>query len=248
MNCLIIAAGYGSRLRALSESKPLTEICGVPLIERVIASAHEGGATRFAVVTGHQAERVETFLAGLARRTGIPISAVRTPDFSRPNGHSVATGADHIGGDFLLLMSDHLVAPAMIRSAIARRGEVRGVILSVDRRLDHPLIDLDDATKVETGPGGAIRNIGKSIADYDAVDTGVFMATPALAAALRQVAEAGAAGSLSEGVQWLAERGMAHTLDIGDEWWLDVDDPGALARAESELAVRRPDRLRRSHI
>ena len=33
MDALIIAAGYGSRLAELSPSKPLTPVCGVPLIE-----------------------------------------------------------------------------------------------------------------------------------------------------------------------------------------------------------------------
>ena len=43
--CLIIAAGHGSRLRDVSPSKPLTPVAGVPLIERVIRAAAEGGAT-----------------------------------------------------------------------------------------------------------------------------------------------------------------------------------------------------------
>ncbi|RZI39150.1 nucleotidyl transferase, partial [Herbaspirillum sp. HC18] len=33
MDAVIIAAGYGSRLASLSPSKPLTPVCGVPLIE-----------------------------------------------------------------------------------------------------------------------------------------------------------------------------------------------------------------------
>ena len=39
MDCLIIAAGHGSRLRGVSPSKPLTPVAGVPLIERVIRAA-----------------------------------------------------------------------------------------------------------------------------------------------------------------------------------------------------------------
>ena len=30
MNCLILAAGLGTRLRGISESKPLTPIGGIP--------------------------------------------------------------------------------------------------------------------------------------------------------------------------------------------------------------------------
>ena len=45
MNCLIIAAGHGSRLREISPSKPLTPVAGMPLIEQVIRAAAAGGAT-----------------------------------------------------------------------------------------------------------------------------------------------------------------------------------------------------------
>ena len=70
MNFLILAAGLGSRLREVSDSKPLTPVRGVPLIEHVVRAAAAGGATRFHVATGHEAERVEAFLSDLATRTG----------------------------------------------------------------------------------------------------------------------------------------------------------------------------------
>ena len=56
--------------------------------------------------------------------------------------------------------------------------------LAVDRALDNPLIDLDDATKVQTGAGRRIVRIGKTIAPYDAIDTGIFLASPALVGAI----------------------------------------------------------------
>ena len=71
MNCLILAAGHGSRLREVSESKPLTPLAGRPLIAHVIEAAMAAGATAFTVVTGHQAERVEAFLTELAERLGV---------------------------------------------------------------------------------------------------------------------------------------------------------------------------------
>lgn len=227
MNCLIIAAGHGSRLRDVSSSKPLTPLAGVPLIERVIRAAAEGGATAFVVVTGHEAERVEAFLATL---TAFRIETVRVSDWDLPNGHSVAAGAARIKGDYLLTMADHLFDPAIVRRLIA--APPASLTLAVDRDLVNPLLDMDDATKVETGPGGAIRAIGKTLARFDAIDTGLFRATSALAEALD------GGGSLSHGVQRLAARGEAWTLDATGLFWLDVDDPAALAKAEAELSLR----------
>ena len=235
MKCLIIAAGHGSRLRSLSDSKPLAMINGAPLIEHVIRRARAGGASDFLVVTGHRAEELDAFLAGLAERIGVPVATVRTPDWDRPNGYSVLSGAERLDGDYLLMMSDHLIAPEIVERLIAHRRPDAALTLAVDRRLDYPLTDLDDATKVRLSADEAIEAIGKKLDRFDAIDTGVFLATPALAGALgRSIAEGGG-GSLSEGVQALADERRAYALDIGDAWWIDVDDPKSLRLAEREL-------------
>jgi 1L-myo-inositol 1-phosphate cytidylyltransferase len=109
------------------------------------------------------------------------------------------------------------------------------VTLAVDRDLANPLLDMDDATKVETGAAGRIVRIGKTLAKYDAIDTGLFRATPALAAAIEAAVAAGGGGSLSDGMQRLADAGEAATLDVAGARWLDVDDPVALAKAEAWL-------------
>jgi choline kinase len=224
MDCLIIAAGHGSRLRAVSPSKPLTPVAGVPLIERVIRSAAAGGATRFVVATGHEADRLEAFLGTLP----FEIEPVRVADWDLPNGHSVLAGAAVITGDYLLMMSDHLFDPVIVARLVA--APPAALILAVDRDLDSPLLDMDDATKVAADEKGRIVRIGKTLAAFDAVDTGLFRATPALAEAI-----GAGGGSLSEGVQRLADKGEATTLDVTGLGWLDVDDPAALAKAEAML-------------
>src|SRR5689334_19974429 len=111
MQALIVAAGYGTRLRSVSPSKPLTPVAGVPLIGRVIAAARAGGASGVTVVTGHHAEMVETYL----RAEHPDARFVRTPDWSLANGHSVLSGADAIGrAPHLLMMADHLVDAAIV--------------------------------------------------------------------------------------------------------------------------------------
>jgi choline kinase len=149
-------------------------------------------------------------------------------DWDLPNGHSVLAGAARIAGDYLLTMSDHLFDPAIVRALID--SPAAALTLAVDRDLAGPLLDMDDATKVETDQSGAIVRIGKTLARFDAIDTGLFRATPALAEAI-----GAGGGSLSEGVQRLADEGRAMTLDVTGRFWLDVDDPAALAKAEAAL-------------
>jgi choline kinase len=234
---LVIAAGLGSRLRTLAASKPLAELNGRPLIEHVLTSARAAGLSDFVVVTGYRGEAVEGPLGALAERLGVAIEAVRNTQWERPNGLSVLAAAAKLDGPFALLMSDHLFDPAILERLIADRRGDAALTLAVDERVASSDIDLDDATKVARGPDGRIVAIGKTLRDYDAIDTGIFVATPALFDAIGETVAAGGAGSLSEGVQRLADRGGAFAAPIGDRWWLDVDDEPAFRRAEAALAA-----------
>ena len=237
MDALIIAAGYGSRLRELSDSKPLTEVAGITLLELGVRQARAAGAARVVVVTGHKAADIEAFLPELSERTGIPVIAVRVDDWSMPNGYSVMAGAAAIAGDYLLMMSDHIFS-AEILTRLARQGAAdRGVTLAIDTRVDSPLVDPDDATWVKLDASHKITAIGKTIPAYDAVDCGAFLATSELAAAIAAAIAAGQSGSLSDGMQRLADAGRAATMDVGEAWWLDVDDPRAHALAEVQAPV-----------
>jgi choline kinase len=139
-----------------------------------------------------------------------------------------------IRGNYLLVMADHIFSDGFLPALAAYGVAEDGVTLAVDRRMDSPLIDPDDATYVRCDAHGAITHIGKHLDAPDAVDCGAFLATPALAGAIAEAIAAGRPGSLSDGMQRLADQRRAFTHDVGDAWWLDVDDPRALALAQAE--------------
>ena len=231
MKALIVAAGYGSRLRTVSPSKPLTPVAGVPLIERIVAAGLEAGVKSFVVVTGHRGAAIESYVSQMSRRLHVRIACVRTDDWSLPNGHSVLTGADVLGPKrHLLMMADHLVDARLIRRVM--KADPAPLVLGVDRRIDNPLVDLDDVTRVKTKRDRIVA-IGKHLPDYDCFDTGVFAVDGRFHDALRA---AGKRATISDGVQTLAAAGDARVVDVRDAWWLDVDDPRALALAEDAFA------------
>ena len=252
MDALIIAAGFGTRISPISDSKPLTPIAGIPLLELGAGPAAPARAPRGVVVTGHEAARIEAALPAIAQRAGVPVLPTRVDDWSKPNGFSVMAGAAAIaamgGGDFLLTMADHIFAAPLIAGLAAQGGADRGVTLAIDTRITSPLIDPDDATWVQRGEQWRIVAIGKTIADYDCVDCGAFLATQELPSAIAAAIAEGKSGSLSDGMQWLADRGRAQTWDVGTDddaaWWMDVDDPRAHALAEAEAPVRLADLYR----
>ena len=232
MQGLIVAAGQGTRLRSIASSKPLALVGGVPLIERVIDNAVAGGIDAFVVVTGYEAKPLEAFLRALAVRKNLRIDLARNPQWERANGHSVVAAAPSLGDRFVLMMADHLIEPSIFEDLLASPPGIDEVTLAVDRRLDNPLVDLTDVTCVRTDGAGRILAIGKGLADYDAFDTGVFLASHALIDAIRDDVAAGGVGGISEGMRRLAAGGAAFTFDIGDRFWLDIDDRTAHNHAE----------------
>lgn len=237
---MILAAGYGMRLQALSPCKPLTPVCGIPLLEIGIRQLAAAGVTRVVVVTGHYADLIESALQVIGPSVGVAVEAVRVSDWSRPNGYSVLAGAARITGVYLLVMADHIFATAVLNGLAERRDPSAGVTLAIDRRIESPSIDPEDVTWVDVDDSGSIRAIGKSLSAYNAADCGAFLATPALAEAIAIAIANGKPGSLSDGMQVLANDGRAATFDIRDGWWIDVDDPRAHAIAEAEVRAALP--------
>ena len=98
-------------------------------------------------------------------------------------------------------MADHIFE-AQTASALLKQPLTRAeVILAVDHKIDS-IFDLDDATKAQR-EGDHIVDIGKDITSYDALDTGMFLCSPALFTALESAMMHGNC-SLSDGMRKLA--------------------------------------------
>ncbi|HXV74253.1 MAG TPA: NTP transferase domain-containing protein [Sphingomonadales bacterium] len=234
MQCLIVAAGQGLRLRARGPSKPLALLAGKPLIAHVLSRARAAGFKDFVVVTGHEAEHLESYLTGYAEQHGLNVALVHNPEFEKPNGLSVLAARNVVESPFLLTMCDHLIDSENYREMTQLPLGDAGAILAVDANLENPLVDLEDVTKVKT-QDGKILAIGKKLAEYDAFDTGLFLASHALMDAIAESAEAGNA-SISGGVTRLAAAGKARIHDVTGTFWIDVDSPALFEKAEAHLA------------
>ena len=234
MKCLIIAAGMGTRLKELGESKPLTPVAGIPLIERVIGSAIKGGAEEFFIVIGYEGDRVRAFLEPLCKRLQVSITLIENEDWTEPNGMSVLKAKEHQGSPFLLMMSDHLFDPEIPRLLSQFPLGDNELVLAVDTNLKNPLVDMEDVTRVLMN-GDRIEKIGKGIAEYNCFDTGIFLCTPTLFTAIETSMRDFDDASLSGGVRVLAREGRARCCPIDGLFWLDVDEPESHRQAENHL-------------
>ena len=234
MKCLIIAAGQGSRLRQRAESKPLVPLQGTPLIEHVIGAARKGGVDEFFVVSGYRGSLLRDHLDGVAVRDSIAIHHIVNDRWREPNGISVLKAGDRLSEPFVLLMSDHLFDPTIVKDLLKKSLPRSGVILATDSNLSNRLVDLDDVTRVYQ-EDGFIREIGKGIHRYNAFDTGIFLCTPGLFESLETSIRRDQDASLSGGVRILAQSNLALSVDIDNRFWLDVDDSRTYVKAEVAL-------------
>jgi 1L-myo-inositol 1-phosphate cytidylyltransferase len=237
MNCLIVAAGMGGRLRERGQSKPLIPVNGVRLLERVITRARSAGVERFFVVSGYRGEELRAALDVFSAREAIPIVHISNDEWQRANGVSVLKARPFLDGPFLLSMCDHLVDPAILRDLMASTPEPDTVTLAVDFNVAGSINDLDDVTRVMCS-NGRIEHIGKVIREFNAIDTGVFLCTPVIFDAL-EVSQAAGDDSISGAMNVLAREDKARVFDIQGRLWLDVDDPATLDKAETLLSAGR---------
>jgi choline kinase len=231
IECLVLAAGNGLRLKPLSSRipKPLVRVGGKPLLEHVILSAEEAGINTFLIVVGDRAELVRRHFAtkSCPRRT---LRWVENPEYEKENGVSALQARNLLREPFLLLMGDHLFEPRTGKALLKQPLQEGEVVLAVDRKLDR-IFDLEDATKVRLQED-LVTDIGKEIAPYDAVDAGMFLCSHGLFEALQTSLKDGNC-SLSDGMRHLACHRRLRAFDIGNALLQDVDTPQAVAYAET---------------
>lgn len=224
-DCLIVAAGKGTRLKGFGDLKPLVNLCGRPLIEHAMRAASEAGVTNFVIVTGYKAGILKKFLQSLRKKYRWKITVVENPEYEKANGLSVLAAKPYLKSEFFLSMCDHVVEPQIYHALMSADLPPGTVGLGVDKRLKNPDVDIKDVTRVVAGPDGKIEKIGKEVKKYNAFDCGIFRANPNLFAAIeKSVADTGDC-SISGGMKILSAAGQASVIDIGTARWIDVDSP-----------------------
>ncbi len=236
MKALVIAAGMGSRLSPVRSDrpKPLVRLLGLSLIERVILTARDASIREFVVVVGYRGSMIKEEL-GDGSRYGVEITYVENEEWRRGNAVSVLKARDVLKERFLLLMSDHVFEPSVLRDISGLQPDDEECLIAVDR---HPAgyVDMDDATRVVVEDGRVVR-IGKGLPEYNAVDCGIFSCPASLFNVLEE-SVAGGDETLSGAMQRLADRGKLRAHELEGGFWIDIDTEDALKKAEDLLSSR----------
>ena len=241
MEAVFLAAGSGSRISVDGHGhKALRELMGVPIIERGIRAFREAGLRRFTIVVGHAAELVEEAI-GDGSRLGVEVRYAYNEDWRLGNGTSLYAAREMVNGErFVLAMADHWFEPAMARLLLDRAAEDERSLLCVDP--DHSSVwDLDDATKVRIDADGRVTAAAKDLKEFDAIDCGLFVCSPAVFPALESAFAEGD-HELSAGMRKLKGRARLAAVSIDGRLWEDIDTEtafrGALGKLRDSLHSR----------
>jgi histidinol-phosphate/aromatic aminotransferase/cobyric acid decarboxylase-like protein/choline kinase len=121
MKAIILAAGYGNRMRPLTDAthKTLLRIAGQTLIGRIIDGLRAHAVTEIVVVTGHLADQLENGLT--TAYPDLTFTFIRNLRYRETNNiYSLALAFDALDfdEDILLIESDLVYEPAVLRRIV----------------------------------------------------------------------------------------------------------------------------------
>ena len=224
----VIAAGEGSRLKAIGRPKPLVSVAGLPLIERVLSNFAAAGIAQVSVLFNAEQEECAAFVRDrfadlvpvvVQWTTPHSLESLRTIFACTPTGRLLVATVDTI------CATEDFVAFARAAAACDEKETILAVT---------PLVADEKPLWVGLGPGGRVTSVGG--AGRDAVTAGFYV----FSARARDLEPPASLGRLREYLGWLCDSGEPMRA-VPIAMAVDVDRPEDVLLAE-ELFGRAPRR------
>ncbi|MHA2028551.1 MAG: sugar phosphate nucleotidyltransferase [Candidatus Kariarchaeaceae archaeon] len=257
MKAIILAAGDSERLHLSTnhQPKPLINLLGLKLIERVIKTAKQVSINEFIIVVGFQGYKIKNYL-GDGNKYDVKIDYIDNKRWNEENGLSLLSTKNLVEDNFILLMADHIFDVRILKEII-RYNLTTSVVLAIDKKKPNE----GDTIVIEEK--GKIKHIGKELTNSNAIDTGIFLCSPKLFSYAEEAINEGKT-ELSAVIQRAADYNDAEIFDITtidtyiskmrqdvELWWLDIDTSEDLNRAKHmiiENASKNPSDVLATYI
>jgi len=143
MQTVILAAGRGTRMRPLTDSrpKPMLPVAGKPLAAHTAGVAADAGATELLVVVGYEGNRVREYFGDSYR--GVPVTTVQQ-DEQRGTADAVRAASDHLEGAFAVLNGDNLYTQESVDALFGNGPSIAGI--RVDDPTNYGVLSASDGT------------------------------------------------------------------------------------------------------
>lgn len=237
MKALILAAGQGTRIRAIHGERPkcLIRVDGRTILDHQLHSLRVAGIRDIGIVVGYEKEQIIRYVRSRYRDGSLRISFVENPAFESTNNmYSLWSARDWVGQEsFVCLNADVVLHPYILSTALKSttpismivdpewRDETMKVIISGDR-----IIEMSKRIPRETFSGTYIGITAFS----DEVNSQLFDR-------LSKLVDAGRVNEFfNVAVQQLADEGVhVGFTSTGGSPWAEIDDPADLAFAQEHV-------------
>ena len=222
---IILAAGDGDRLGTLTAIRPkvLLPVNGKEqLIKCPIEALAAAEVYDIAIVVGYLGDKVIETL-GTGSDFGVRLQYIRNSDYLGGNAISVYKAREWaLGEPVVLCMGDHLIDGNIIKHLLDRQPFNETLCVDYTPAHHH---ELAEATKVAVDSTGCVKDIGKELLHWDALDTGVFFLTENFFQALHELVQYhGTDVEISDVIRFLVSQGHHFdTCDVSGCFWADID-------------------------
>lgn len=251
MKAIIIAAGLGSRLGALTEQTPkcLMQVAGKSILQRQIDAFRAAGVRDIVVVAGYQRDKLPADLDA---------TIVVNERFRHNNIlNSLMMAEAEMDDGFVATYADLVFEPRLVQELLDAPGDI---VISVERDwkprydglADHPFEAME---KVQFDDQGLVREVGKVVSnDAPGEFVGIMRCSAAGARSFREAfAEAKAShwgqpwmraadfekAYLTDLLQDLIDRGQkVHSAPTGSSRWFEIDTEEDLDHAAQMFSQR----------
>jgi len=204
-----------------------------PLVLSPIRALAAAGIRNIAIVVGYLADEVRRNL-GDGSQYGVSLHYVENPQYLGGNAISAwKAKLWAVGEPIILCMGDHIIQPEIVRRLLSNNIITDTLCVEYRPAFRH---DIEEATKVALYEDGCIRDIGKKLKSWDALDTGVFLLTERFFNAVEELARLrGNNIEMSDVIRFMVAQGHRfNTCDVSGCFWIDIDIEGDLKLARSK--------------
>jgi dTDP-glucose pyrophosphorylase len=233
LQAVVMAGGYGSRLRPLTNElpKPMLPVGGKPVLEITLAKLQQAGVRRVNVATFFRPEKIEEYF-GNGERFGIELSYIRE---GSPLGTAGALGLIDRPSDRLLVINGDILTDLDFRALLAFHVEHAADLTMAVRRYE---------TEVPYGvvecDGPRVTSLTEKPSLDLMVNAGIYLLEPRVFDHI----EMGAPLNMTELIDRVIKAGQAVVSFPIREYWLDIGHHEDYARAQTDAAApagqRRP--------
>lgn len=242
MKALILAAGFGKRLRPITNTIPksMVEVNGTPLLVNALNNLTALGIKEIGIVVGHMADYIKAQIGD--KFNGASISYYENARYLETNNIvSLYKAADFCDDDMLMLECDIYYHREMLEPLIAGEGECSILVSPFNpATMDGTVIRVDGDKACELilgkwqGAGFDYADTRKTVNMYRFTKDFAAKYMPLIKWYVENMGEQSYYEKVLGSLMYLRECDM-RVVEVPEEMWCEIDDADDLARARARF-------------